>query len=222
MMNRIVAIAAAALAVGAWTAPAMASTVYMDAKYYDGTATFTDSTSYTTEWEKVSSTYTPGYLDQSFTDWSDQHNSGKGGASTNLAYHDFVGFDVTSANKGTWAFRMGIDFGDGGTLIVDGTPLDTSTSNLWWNGQIDDQSQTLYGSIDLAPGYHTLDVYGFEDCCDGGTTSQFLAPNAQQGYSSNFGSLAALEPASWIMMLVGFGGMGVLLRTQRREGVLSA
>jgi hypothetical protein len=210
---------AAAIGLGiAAAAPAGASVVNMTAKEspYMVEGSFTGSSDYVGAWSGLSDSYTPGYHAQSFTNWDGQHNSGiPGGADTNLAYHDEVGFDVTQADAGSWTFQLGIDFGLGGTFLIDGTPVDTNTNNLWWAGNINDANNTLYATVNLAPGYHVLNVYGFEDCCDGGTLGQYLAPGAQS-FSTDFGVLAAPEPASWALMLIGFGGMGAALRSRRR------
>jgi len=208
-------------------AQASAATVYMDAKNYTGgaftqTDAATESANYVAAWTAVSGTSTPGYLNQSFTDWNgNQHNSGIGGANTDLAYHDFVGFVVTAADAGTWTFDLGIDFGYGGTALVDNQMIQTQNKDLWWNGNIDDTTNTLSGTVNLAPGYHVLNVYGFEGCCDGGTLAQFETPTSD-GFSTNFGSLAVPEPASWALMLVGVAGMGGVLRSRRKPAMAVA
>ena len=204
--------------------------ITMDARAYNpdpafvrGT-TFTDSASYVTEWDAILAaqpTAPQGYGDQSLGAWNgSQNNSGVFGANTNLAYHDQVTFDVTGS--GTATFTMGIDFGDGGTLLVDGTELQTQTRDLWWQGNaggIDNNAGTLTGSIFLTPGPHTLNVYGFEDCCDGGTEGGFkTADGGFATFNTDAGPIAfaVSEPAVWALMMVGFAALGATLRSRRK------
>jgi len=200
-------------------AAASASVVTMDARYYGGGATFTDSASYVNEWNTVIAAQpvaSAGYGDQTIADWNGgQHNSGVFGANTNIAYHDKVVFDVTTA--GTWSFKMGVDFGYGGTLLVDGQALQTQTKDLWWAGNINDPANTLSGSTTLSTGWHTLNVYGFEGCCDGGTTGQYLSPGAAS-YTS---FTSAPEPASWSLMIIGLGAAGGALRRRAAKGAVA-
>jgi hypothetical protein len=210
---RISFLAAVAIAAGAaMSAPASAATITMQARYFDGNATFTDSASYVNEWNAVLAgqpTAPTGYGDQTIADWNgSQNNSSVFGANTNIAYHDHVVFDVGSGQAGQWSFRMGIDFGYGGTLLVDGQALDTKTQDLWWSYDITNPNQTLLGSLNLSAGQHVIDVYGFEGCCDGGTEGQFLAPGGRE--FTNFSGVP--EPSTWALGILGIGLTGAVFR----------
>ncbi len=95
---------------------------------------------------------------------------------------DFAAFSesyflVDSGESGTWEFRYGADFGNGGGLYVDGDALEEQwRDNLWWANRWNRANEVLQGSISLTEGYHKLEVLGFEDCCDGGITVQFKKP----------------------------------------------
>ena len=86
-------------------------------------------------------------------------------------------FEVTAGEVGLWEFRYGADFGRGGGLYVDGVALDEKwNTDLWWAYNWANTGEVLQGSISLTAGYHTLEVIGFEGCCDGGITVQFKKP----------------------------------------------
>ncbi len=218
MSNRLIKFTAGLVGFGALVAalPASADIVTMQARS-SGDPGATSSADYVTAWNAVlSAEPTPpaGYADQVIADWNgNQSNSiTGGGASTDLAYHDTAVFTVGAGDAGTWSFRLGIDFGFGGTLLVDGHELQTNTNDMWWNHSFSDPSQFLQGSIVLGAGIHTLDVYGFEGCCDGGTTGQYLAPDSRD--FRDF-TTTVPEPATWGLMIAGFGGLGVALRRRR-------
>lgn len=100
-----------------------------------------------------------------------------GSQNSNIALFAEVFFDVTPAQAGVWQFRYGADFGYGGGLYVDDVPLEEDwLDDLWWNYNWNNASEVLQGSIDLAPGTHSLRILGFEDCCDGGLTVEFQRP----------------------------------------------
>ena len=171
------------------------------------------STDYVDLWDSLASEYpTPpaGYFFQTIPVWNDVSNSTAGGVDENLAYHDSVTFTVTGATEGTWSFRIGVDFGYGGALLVDGQALQTQDHDMWWAGSYSNPSQYLAGSIFLSPGTHTLDVYGAENCCDGAIQGQYLEPGA-----TNYSTFAAPEPATWATLLTGFAGLGVLAYRRR-------
>ncbi len=86
-------------------------------------------------------------------------------------------FEVGAGETGSWEFRYGADFGRGGGLYVDGVALDEKwNDDLWWSYNWNNTSEILQGTVSLSAGYHTLEVIGFEGCCDGGITVQFKKP----------------------------------------------
>lgn len=115
-------------------------------------------------------------------------------------------------------FRAGMDLGGGGALFLDGHALDFKGSDMWWAGNYDDASQFLAGSSFLNVGGHTLQLYGFEDCCSGNSQVQF-STNGGLSFTS-FGATDGLPPVpeaqNVAMLLAGLGLIGTLAR--RRAG----
>ena len=214
-------IVAAVAAIGFASAAGAATTISMDTRYFDGSATFASSADYVNTWNALASAPpTPGYSYRLLGAWDNVANLG---SSNGIGFKDSVHFGVSSATAGTWSFLIGPDFGYGGTLIVDGTVLDTKFTDLWWAGDRNNASQTLSGSINLGAGFHTLDVYGFEGCCNGGTSGFFKAPGASDFSVFTTGSTGAVpEPASWALMMIGFDGMGVAMRRGRKGRTITA
>ena len=99
---------------------------------------------------------------------------------------------------GSWQFRYGADFGRGGALYVNGTALEEQwTDDLWWannwgNGSsaANNENEILRGSINLAVGYHKLEILGFEGGNDGGITAQFKKPSAPAAYANGWQTLS--------------------------------
>ena len=121
-----------------------------------------------------------GYGCTFISDYTGVNNSsvfGPPNRNADIALFAEVFFEVTAAEAGTWQFRYGADFGLGGGLYVDDIALDEDwNSDLWWALDWNNTSQILQGSINLAPGTHSLRILGFEGCCDGGLTAQFQRP----------------------------------------------
>jgi hypothetical protein len=177
-----------------------------------------NSAGYVAAWNAVLAsqpTPPPGYADQVIADWDGNESNSftGGGASGDLAYHDRAVFTVGATDGGVWRFRTGIDFGFGGTLLVDGVELQTNTNDMWWDYSFADPSQFLQGSLNLAPGVHVLDVYGFEGCCDGGTIGQYQKPHSDLFF--DFKTSGTPEPATWSLMILGLGAAGAMLRRAR-------
>ena len=138
-------------------------------------------------------------------------------ALSNSAFEATITFDVTAAT--TFDFRAGVDLGGGGTLVLDGTALDTHSNNMWWNYSYADASQFLAGSAALATGVHTLQLYGFEDCCSGNMQVQY-STNGGTSYTS-FGTTDGLpavpEAQSFAMLLAGLGLVATLARRRSNK-----
>ena len=202
-----VAVAAFAIA-----ASASAAVITMDARQWTPGAVFSTSADYVTEWTNLlaSQPVPPsGYGDQTIADWNGgQSNGAAFGSHNNIGYHDKITFTVAPGQAGNWNFRFGIDFGYGGTFLLDGAEVQTKTNDLWWGYNINNTAGELLGSANLSAGTHTIDLYGFEGCCDGGTIGQYQSQGAQ-GFA-NFS--AAPEPAAWAVMIVGLGLTGAAVR----------
>ena len=212
MKLKIFALVAAVLGAGFTPAAATAGSVKIDALPYTAGAIpgSGSSADYVNLWNTLASANpTPpgGYLFQTVADWNGGvSNSIAGGVNTNLAYRDTATFTVTAATAGLWTFRTGIDFGYGGTLIVNGVELQTQAHDMWWAGSYSNPSQFLQGSITLGAGTYTLNAYGAEGCCDGGTQGQYLTPGGTVW--KDFTTTAVPETSTWTMMLAGFASLG--------------
>jgi hypothetical protein len=152
------------------------------------------------------------------------------GAPTDLASYDnlalnlngqglegTITFYVTSATS--FDFRAGVDFGGGGALFLDGNALDFKGNDMWWAGNYGTASQFLAGAANLGIGAHTLQLYGFEDCCSGNGQVQFSV-NGGQSYTSfgtNDGLPAVPEAQNFAMLLAGLGLVGSLARRRSNK-----
>ncbi|HSS39326.1 MAG TPA: CCXG family PEP-CTERM protein [Polyangia bacterium] len=101
-----------------------------------------------------------------------------GGGNSNIGYHEAAVFVVGPTQVGAWQFRWGADFGGGGTLLVDGVELQSRWTDMWWAGAFTDPTQYLAGMVNLTAGTHIVETFGFEGCCDGPSTAQFLSPDS--------------------------------------------
>lgn len=98
-------------------------------------------------------------------------NSGVFGSNANIAYRLETILNVLV--PGNYEFRYGNDYGHGGELRLDGTPLEaTWIDDLWWGFNYA-HPDVLTGSASLTSGAHSLDALGFELCCDGPAGLQF-------------------------------------------------
>jgi hypothetical protein len=136
------------------------------------------------------------------------------GSNHDIAFKTTINFGVAAAAAGNWGFRAGVDFGKGGTLVLDGTVLDFKTNDMWWSGSYADSSQFLQGSSALSAGQHTLSIYGLEGCCDGGMQVQYNAGNGFKNFDS--ATMAPVpEPESYAMLLAGLGLVGFMARRRQ-------
>jgi hypothetical protein len=92
---------------------------------------------------------------------------------------------VTGNQVGEWQFRLGPDYGKGGTLLVDGVPLASrwlppdsldGVQGLHWGGDWSRVNDILVGAVKLGPGSHEIEAYGFENCCDGAMALEMRVP----------------------------------------------
>lgn len=98
-------------------------------------------------------------------------NSGVFGSNANIAYRLHTVLNVLVAD--TYEFRYGSDFGHGGELALDGTPIEADWANdLWWGFNYA-HPDVLIGSVSLTNQAYTLDALGFELCCDGAAGLQY-------------------------------------------------
>jgi hypothetical protein len=134
-------------------------------------------------------------------------------ALSNSAFEATITFDVTTPTA--FDFRAGVDFGGGGTLVLDGAALDTNGNNMWWNNGYSDPSQFLAGGANLSVGVHTLSLYGFEDCCSGNMQVQFSTDGTSYTSFGATDGLPAVPEAPGVAMLL--AGLGLVATVARRR-----
>ncbi|NHZ40156.1 CCXG family PEP-CTERM protein [Massilia aquatica] len=146
------------------------------------------------------------------------------GGNSNFALKSTINFGVTQAAAGLWQFRAGVDFGHGGALFLNDVALDVKSHDMWWAGQYNNTSQYFNAAVNLGAGNHTLTIYGFEGCCDGGQQAQFMAPAGTFTSFSNTDKLvsAVPEPETYAMFLTGMGMLGLLARRRKRAAPIQA
>jgi hypothetical protein len=105
---------------------------------------------------------------------------------------------IDVATAGAYTFTLNSD--DGSQAYIDGTLV------------VDDGGAhgptTISNSVALTAGVHNLEVQFFE-CCGGDAGVDFTLPS---GVTYGGG---VPEPASWALMLAGFGALGAAIRSRR-------
>jgi hypothetical protein len=142
-----------------------------------------------------------------------------GAGATNIAFKSTINFGL--AADGNYAFRAGVDFGNGGAVFLDGQAVALNTSDMWWaHDYVNTNSVFMVNGQQLTAGNHTLTIYGLEGCCDGGQQVQYSANGAAfQSFSANtLNSVAAVpEPETYGMLLGGLAVVGAVAQRRRRK-----
>jgi hypothetical protein len=119
-----------------------------------------------------------GYCTKSLTNLGALSNQGVcGGSNSNIG--ELITIEWNQDCDQTGSLRMGVDWGYGGALIVDGAivrTLQTNSNYNWWNGNWGDTGSviTLTNKV-WTKGHHKVQFIGFEPCCDGNQVVQFKA-----------------------------------------------
>jgi len=96
-----------------------------------------------------------------------------GGANNLLATHYRIVIDVPM--EGPLDIRVGTDMGRGGVLLLNGDVLQFRNTDMYVgpNPNWLDPNQFLAGNVTVGEGRHVIEVYGFENCCDGPGRAEF-------------------------------------------------
>ena len=211
-MKNLPKIALSLIAVGLF-AHANASTITLSTGYSNAGAQ-ASAAAYQAVVDAAVATPGAGYGTTSIASYDNVTNGSLFGSGTNIAFKSVINFGVSAADAGAWSFRGGVDFGKGGALFLDGVALDFKSTDMWWAGNYNNNSQFLGGSSNLSAGNHTLSIFGLEGCCDGGQQVQFKSgANNFTSFASTDGLVSAVpEPSTYFMLLVGLGLLGFTAR----------
>jgi hypothetical protein len=138
-----------------------------------------------------------------------------GGSNRNIAERFTIDFGVNAGQAGTWGLRAGMDFGHGGAVFLDGVALGFKSNDMWWAGSYGHTAGTFnFASVAVGAGNHTLQLFGLENCCDGGQQAQFrINGSGYTTFGTNDGLTAAVpEPETYALMLAGLGAIGFVAR----------
>lgn len=98
-------------------------------------------------------------------------------------------FNVDSSMTGQWCMRWAADAGGGGALYFDGDlKFSKWGEDLWWGGSWGNINELIYSCVDnVGVGYHSLEIYGMEGCCDGAQQLQVgrLAPGTTNPFNND-------------------------------------
>jgi hypothetical protein len=153
----------------------------------------------------------------------DNHALFTSGSNQNIAFDYTVDFNVSKAETGNWEFRFGVDFGNGGAVFLDGVALGYKSNDLWWAGSYSNPSQYFDFTEAMGSGHHQIQVFGLENCCDGGQQGQFRMVNtdsfvtfgSKDGINPNSDATTVPEPAS--VALLGLGLLGFAATSRRKQ-----
>lgn len=160
-----------------------------------------------------------GYGTKTLSTYDNVSNSSLFGANSNIAWKATI--DFNAATDATWAFRSGVDFGNGGALFLDGVAVDVKSTDMYWSNSYDNASQYFQYTTLLKAGNHTLAIYGLENCCDGLQQAQYkIGGAAYTTFASADGlnpkAAAVPEPATLASFGLGLALIGGLRRRQRQ------
>lgn len=135
---------------------------------------FGTAAEYRDHWNSLQATYPvppAGYGTANFPEWNG--NVANIGMSTDLAFHYQVDFYLEPGEAGPFFVQLAPDFGLGGGAFLDGVAVAFSGDDLWWGGSWAFPDELFSWNGALGAGPHRLDIYGQEECCNGGTAGRY-------------------------------------------------
>lgn len=105
-------------------------------------------------------------------------------------------YTITGNNQGITEFRFGMDWGRGGFVVAqagDESAIDMHASDIWWSRSWT-HSDVLPFTLE-EQGRFTLTLLGFEGCCDGPNSAQYLNRDLEsdQPFTSGYPIVNLLE-----------------------------
>jgi hypothetical protein len=141
-----------------------------------------------------------------------------------LEEDNIVDWTISMTNLGTTFTLLGPASGDNSRIEIDGNAFKATATDLTFDFSAAG-ALVLFQSTGLGRELYCLQ--GAAACFDNGGGAEFVSPVAgftgsarvarigEQGVAA----VAVPEPASWGLMLVGFAGLGALLRARRSAAV---
>lgn len=113
--------------------------------------------------------------DDIFSSYSN-NNSCHTGNTSNIGFYFKIDFCTPSTQ--VWDIQFGIDFGLGSVVKLDNQIVSNNRNDMWWAGNWASYTQ-LNVSKSLTEGYHTIEVFGAEGCCDGTSSIRYRTQSNQ-------------------------------------------
>lgn len=139
-------------------------------------------------------------------------------------------FEVENNEVGAWDIRAYLDLGFGGDMRIDGAVVDSRwNDDLWWNNSTANVGEALRGVVSLQQGWHLLEVFGYEGCCDGSGAIYVDKPNTglvvlddgASGSSRTEMEIVSCEAAEVTVTVVASAACGANVSVDKSVEVLS-
>lgn len=167
------------------------------------------------------------------TTYVSSHAVGTGTVQLSITTDDTIGvldednildWTISMTNLGTTFTLFGPASGDNSTVRIDGNAFKATAANLTFDFNATN-ALVLFQSTGLGRELYCLQG---KACFDNGGGAEFVSPvagftgSARLARSGEQFVASVPEPASWALMLLGFGGLGAMLRTRRPGAAFAA